>query len=255
MSGHRPDRLSADIWRSAPPSRRGQRRSCSTANNPTGAVYTKPPLRPSAARVGDKPIFILSTTVYRGLCTRKPCRIHCGPARPAGAAFDRPELFKAVGDDGLAHQISRGTSIHPMLRAPWHIGRLPRASAPPGALSWTALETSAAAPIYETSQKDGRWCCAASMRWGLCCLIPEETRFYAFPDIRAFGLRSDEFCLASSDRRRGRSSTRLLRNEKGISAYPYCCGSGRRSNAAWIVSGISGKAQTGKNLTTYRNRR
>ena len=58
---------------------------------------------------------------------------------------------------------------------------------------------------------------------GLCCPIPEGA-FYAFPDIRAFGLRSEAFCL------------RLIA-EAGVAAVPgscfgteghvrisYCCG-------------------------------
>lgn len=76
-------------------------------NNPTGAVYTENSLAAVCRAVGDKPIFVLCDDVY-------PRAVHaalsgsCGPARPAGAAFDRPELFKAVGDDGLAHRISHG---------------------------------------------------------------------------------------------------------------------------------------------------
>ena len=58
---------------------------------------------------------------------------------------------------------------------------------------------------------------------GLCCPVPEGA-FYAFPDIRAFGFRSEEFCL------------RLIA-EAGVAAVPgscfgteghirisYCCG-------------------------------
>lgn len=56
--------------------------------------------------VGDKPLYTLRRRLSRAV--HASLSGPCGPARPAGATFDRPELFKAVGDDGLAHRISHG---------------------------------------------------------------------------------------------------------------------------------------------------
>ncbi|MFR7742960.1 MAG: pyridoxal phosphate-dependent aminotransferase [Acutalibacteraceae bacterium] len=240
--------------RSAPPSRRGQRRSCSTARTIQPARYIrKPPLRPSAARSGTGPIFILCDDVYRGLCTR-PC------PDPAALPGLRERLL-------IAQSFSK-----PWAMTGWRIGYL-MSSAPvirkltalhghiltcvPSMLQAaceTALETDTA-PMRETYAKRRALVLRRLHAMGLCCPVPEGA-FYAFPDIRAFGLCSEAFCLRLIAEGRDRSSTRKLLRNRG--AYPHILLL-RRADARTrhgSSRGISGKAQTGKkNLTTYRNRR
>ena len=86
----------------------------------------------------------------------------------------------------------------------------------------TALETDTA-PMRETYAKRRALVLRRLHAMGLCCPVPEGA-FYAFPDIRAFGLCSEAFCL------------RLIA-EAGVAAVPgscfgteghirisYCCG-------------------------------
>ena len=190
-------------------------------NNPTGAVYTEASLAAVCRAVGDRPIFILCDDVYRGLCTR-PC--------PDTAAL--PGLRERLL---IAQSFSK-----PWAMTGWRVGYL-MGSAPvirkltalhghiltcaPSMLQTaceTALETDTA-PMRETYAKRRALVLCRLHAMGLCCPVPEGA-FYAFPDIRAFGLRSEEFCL------------RLIA-EAGVAAVPgscfgteghirisYCCG-------------------------------
>ena len=190
-------------------------------NNPTGAVYTEASLAAVCRAVGDRPIFILCDDVYRGLCTR-PC------PDPAALPGLRERLL-------IAQSFSK-----PWAMTGWRIGYL-MGSAPvirkltalhghiltctPSMLQAaceTALETDTA-PMRETYAKRRALVLRRLHAMGLCCPVPEGA-FYAFPDIRAFGLRSEEFCL------------RLIA-EAGVAAVPgscfgteghirisYCCG-------------------------------
>ena len=190
-------------------------------NNPTGAVYTEASLAAVCRAVGDKPIFILCDDVYRGLCTR-PC------PDPAALPGLRERLL-------IAQSFSK-----PWAMTGWRIGYL-MGSAPvirkltalhghiltcvPSMLQAaceTALETDTA-PMRETYAKRRALVLRRLHAMGLCCPIPDGA-FYAFPDIRAFGLCSEAFCL------------RLIA-EAGVAAVPgscfgteghvrisYCCG-------------------------------
>ena len=71
------------------------------------------------------------------------------------------------------------------------------------------------------------------MRWGSAA--PSRSAFYAFPDIRAFGLCSEEFCLRLIAEAGVAAVPGSCFGTEGISAYPTAAAS-RRSNAAWIVS-------------------
>ena len=190
-------------------------------NNPTGAVYTEASLAAVCRAVGDRPIFIFCDDVYRGLCTR-PC------PDPAALPGLRERLL-------IAQSFSK-----PWAMTGWRIGYL-MSSAPvirkltalhghiltcvPSMLQAaceTALETDTA-PMRETYAKRRALVLRRLHAMGLCCPVPEGA-FYAFPDIRAFGLCSEEFCL------------RLIA-EAGVAAVPgscfgteghvrisYCCG-------------------------------
>ena len=72
----------------------------------------------------------------------------------------------------------------------------------------TALETDTAA-MREIYAKRRALVLRRLHAMGLCCPVPEGA-FYAFPDIRAFGFRSEEFCL------------RLIA-EAGVAAVPGSC--------------------------------
>ena len=190
-------------------------------NNPTGAVYTEASLAAVCRAVGDRPIFILCDDVYRGLCTR-PCP---DPAALPGLrerlliaqSFSKPWAMTGwrIGYlMGSAPVIRKLTALH------GHI--LTCAPSMLQAACETALETDTA-PMRETYAKRRALVLRRLHAMGLCCPVPEGA-FYAFPDIRAFGLRSEEFCL------------RLIA-EAGVAAVPgscfgtgghirisYCCG-------------------------------
>ena len=190
-------------------------------NNPTGAVYTEASLAAVCRAVGDKPIFILCDDVYRGLCTR-PCP---DPAALPGLrerlliaqSFSKPWAMTGwrIGYlMGSAPVIRKLTALH------GHI--LTCAPSMLQAACETALETDTAA-MREIYAKRRALVLRRLHAMGLCCPVPEGA-FYAFPDIRAFGLRSEEFCL------------RLIA-EAGVAAVPgscfgteghirisYCCG-------------------------------
>ena len=168
-----------------------------------------------------KPIFILCDDVYRGLCTR-PCP---DPAALPGLqerlliaqSFSKPWAMTGwrIGYlMGSAPVIRKLTALH------GHI--LTCAPSMLQAACETALETDTA-PMRETYAKRRALVLRRLHAMGLCCPVPEGA-FYAFPDIRAFGLRSEEFCL------------RLIA-EAGVAAVPgscfgteghirisYCCG-------------------------------
>ena len=190
-------------------------------NNPTGAVYTEASLAAVCRVVGDRPIFILCDDVYRGLCTR-PCP---DPATLPGLrerlliaqSFSKPWAMTGwrIGYlMGSAPVIRKLTALH------GHI--LTCAPSMLQAACETALETDTA-PMRETYAKRRALVLCRLHAMGLCCPIPEGA-FYAFPDIRAFGLCSEAFCL------------RLIA-EAGVAAVPgscfgteghirisYCCG-------------------------------
>ena len=190
-------------------------------NNPTGAVYTEASLAAVCRAVGDRPIFILCDDVYRGLCTR-PCP---DPAALPGLrerlliaqSFSKPWAMTGwrIGYlMGSAPVIRKLTALH------GHI--LTCAPSMLQAACETALETDTA-PMRETYAKRRALVLRRLHAMGLCCPIPEGA-FYAFPDIRAFGLCSEAFCL------------RLIA-EAGVAAVPgscfgteghirisYCCG-------------------------------
>ena len=117
-------------------------------------------------------------------------------------------------NQGSAPVIRKLTALH------WHI--LTCAPSMLQAACETALGTDAA-PMRETYAKRRALVLRRLHAMGLCCPVPEGA-FYAFPDIRAFGLCSEAFCL------------RLIA-EAGVAAVPgscfgteghirisYCCG-------------------------------
>ena len=184
---------------------------------------TPAPICEAAVRraVGDKPIFILCDDVYRGLCTR-PCP---DPAALPGLrerlliaqSFSKPWAMTGwrIGYlMGSAPVIRKLTALH------GHI--LTCAPSMLQAACETALETDTA-PMREIYAKRRALVLRRLHAMGLCCPVPEGA-FYAFPDIRAFGLCSEAFCL------------RLIA-EAGVAAVPgscfgteghirisYCCG-------------------------------
>ena len=190
-------------------------------NNPTGAVYTEASLAAVCRAVGDRPIFILCDDVYRGLCMR-PCPDTA--ALPGlrerlliAQSFSKPWAMTGwrIGYlMGSAPVIRKLTALH------GHI--LTCAPSMLQAACETALETDTA-PMRETYAKRRALGLRRLHAMGLCCPVPEGA-FYAFPDIRAFGLCSEAFCL------------RLIA-EAGVAAVPgscfgteghirisYCCG-------------------------------
>lgn len=176
-------------------------------NNPTGTVYTEASLAAVCRAVGDRPIFILCDDVYRGLCTR-PCP---DPAALPGLrerlliaqSFSKPWAMTGwrIGYlMGSAPVIRKLTALH------GHI--LTCAPSMLQAACETALETDTA-PMRETYAKRRALVLRRLHAMGLCCPVPEGA-FYAFPDIRAFGLCSEAFCL------------RLIA-EAGVAAVPGSC--------------------------------
>lgn len=240
--------------RSAPPSRRRQRRSCSTARTIQPApVYTEASLAAVCRAVGDKPIFILCDDVYRGLCTR-PC------PDPAALPGLRERLL-------IAQSFSK-----PWAMTGWRVGYLMGSA--PVIRKLTALHghiLTCAPSMLQAGLVRRRWkptrrrCARPTQKAGAgaapppCdgALLPRPGGrvlcLPGYPCLRPL-LRG---VLPSSDRGgQGRSSTRKLLRNRG--AYPHILLL-RRADARTrhgSSRGISGKAQTGKkNLTTYRNRR
>ena len=81
----------------------------------------------------------------------------------------------------------------------------------------TALETDTA-PMREIYAKRRALVLRRLHAMGLCCPVPEGA-FYAFPDIRAFGLRSEELCLRLIAEAGVAAVPRKLLRNRG--AYPH----------------------------------
>ena len=176
-------------------------------NNPTGAVYRKEELDAVSRAVGDKPIFILCDDVYRGLC-QGPCPdmaafSHLRSRLLVAQSFSKPwamtgwRIGYLMGDRQIMEKLTvlHGhtlTCVPSMLQS----------------ACLAALETDTA-PMAEIYGKRRHLVMSRIREMGLSC-PQSEGAFYAFPDIRGFGLTSEEFCL------------RMIK-EAGVAAVPGSC--------------------------------
>ena len=176
-------------------------------NNPTGAVYRKEELDAVSRAVGDKPIFILCDDVYRGLC-QGPCPdmaafSHLRSRLLVAQSFSKPwamtgwRIGYLMGDRQIMEKLTvlHGhtlTCVPSMLQS----------------ACLAALQTDTA-PMAEIYGKRRDLVMGRIREMGLGCPEPNGA-FYAFPDIRGFGLTSEEFCL------------RMIK-EAGVAAVPGSC--------------------------------
>lgn len=176
-------------------------------NNPTGCVYTAETVKNVAEILQNKSIFAICDNVYQALCDI-PC--------PDVA------LEKRLGDQVLVCQ----SFSKPYAMTGWRVGYLagPRPLLDKLVLLHAAQNASIATFLQdacltalETDVSDmaasfarrREYVCARLEKMGLGCYKPQGA-FYAFPDIRPYGLSSEEFCA------------RAIR-EAGVALVPGSC--------------------------------
>ena len=176
-------------------------------NNPTGVILNEASLAAVKEAVLGKDIFVICDNVYQGLCLNG-----C------------PDLSK---DAALKDQILLCQSFSkPWAMTGWRIGylvcpeyvmeRLLLLSAATVAAVPTFVQAAAVealktdpAPMSESYARRRAYVCRRLEMMGLDFPKPEGA-FYVFPDIRKFGLTSDEFCK------------RMIREAK-VAAVPGSC--------------------------------
>ena len=176
-------------------------------NNPTGVILNERSLDAVRRAVLGKPIFLVSDNVYTDL-VYAPC-----PDLSLDGALKEQQL--------LCQSFSK-----PYAMTGWRLGylvcpeyvmeRLLLLSAGTIAAVPTFIQAAGVAaleqdtrPMRDTYRRRRDYVTARLDRMGLTYPAPEGA-FYVFPDIRRFGLSSDEFC------------TRLIR-EGGLAAVPGSC--------------------------------
>ena len=176
-------------------------------NNPTGVILNEKSLAAVKRAVLGKPVFVISDNVYNQLADT-PC----------------PDLSL---DGELREQMLLCQSFSkPYAMTGWRLGylvcpeyvmeRLLLLSAGTIASVPTFIQAAGVAaldqdtrPMRDTYRRRRDYVTARLDRMGLTYPAPEGA-FYVFPDIRRYGLSSDEFC------------TRLIR-EGGLAAVPGSC--------------------------------
>ena len=193
-------------------------------NNPNGCIWNREQLAGIAKLAVEKGFYVVSDEIYEKL-------IYDGEEHVSIASLDEDIFRQTIVINGVSKSYAM---------TGWRIGYL-MGSAPvirkltalhghiltcvPSMLQAaceTALETDTA-PMRETYAKRRALVLRRLHAMGLCCPVPEGA-FYAFPDIRAFGLCSEDFCLRLIAEAGAAAVPGSCFGTEGHIRISYCCG-------------------------------